>query len=299
MVQMTMGEDAAMDPFEGERPRLWGVAYRLLGSAAEADDAMQEAWLRYERADTTAVENLAGWLTTVVSRIALDRLRARAARREDSVESIPPATVVGGALDPEEESLLADSVGTALVVVLDTLAPAERLALVLHDVFAVAYDEIGAILDRSPVAAKQLAHRARAKVRGAAADARADADPGRRRSVVDAFLAAARSGDFAALVALLHPDVVLEADGAAVAMGSPGRLAGADAVAGMFSGRALGAECAAIDGIAGLVWIVGDRPKVAWDFAVEEGRVVHIGMLADQGTLAGLTVRLLPSDGRS
>ena len=201
--------------FEENRPRLRGVAYRLLGSRSEAEDAVQEAWLRLHRADTATVKNLAGWLTTVVSRVCLDMLRSRKSRREEPIgpDVTPPGALHSEGADPEGEALLADSVGVALLVVLDTLTPAERLAFVLHDLFAIPFDEIGSILGRSPAAAKQLASRARVRVRGAPAPS--DADQARQRAVVEAFLKAARTGDLEGLLAVLDPDAVLRIDGAA------------------------------------------------------------------------------------
>jgi RNA polymerase sigma-70 factor (ECF subfamily) len=201
--------------FEENRQRLRGVAYRLLGSRSEAEDAVQEAWLRLHRADTAAVDNLAGWLTTVVSRVCLDMLRSRKSRREEPIgpEVTPPSTLRSEGADPESEALLADSVGVALLVVLDTLTPAERLAFVLHDLFAIPFDEIGSILGRSPAAAKQLASRARIRVRGVPAPS--DADQVRQREVVEAFLKAARTGNLEGLLAVLDPDAVLRIDGAA------------------------------------------------------------------------------------
>ncbi|MEY2477769.1 MAG: hypothetical protein QOG87_3084 [Actinomycetota bacterium] len=282
-----------VDRFEAHRAHLQAVAYRMLGSVGEADDAVQEAWLRLSRSDATAIENLGGWLTTVVSRVSLDMLRSRAARREDAAGARPDdgrsAPTAGN--DPEHEAVLADTVGSALLVVLDTLSPAERLAFVLHDVFAVPFDEIGPIVNRSSNAARQLAMRARHKVQGSGPSS--DADPARQRQVVDAFLAASRGGDFDALVALLDPDVVLEADAMAVRMGSPEEIRGAAGVAGTFSGRALGAQPALIDGAVGVVWAVDGRLKVAWDFTVEHGRVVHIDMLAAPDSLADLDYEIL------
>src|SRR5215207_11678527 len=279
--------------FEENRPRLRGVAYRMLGSLSEAEDAVQEAWLRLKRIDTASVENPGGWLTTVVSRVCLDMLRTRKSRREEPIgaQVTEPSVVRGEGADPEGEAVLADSVGVALLVVLDTLTPAERLAFVLHDLFAVPFDEIGPIVGRSPNAAKQLASRARHKVQGK--DPLPEADPARQREVVDAFLAASRNGDFDALVALLHPDVVLVADAAAVGMGSLDEVRGAAAVAGTFSGRALAAQPALIDGAVGVVWAVAGRPKVAWDFTIEDGKVVHIDMLAAPDSLAGLDLTVL------
>jgi len=288
--------DLLTDRFEVQRAHLRAVAYRMLGSPGEADDAVQEAWVRLNRSDTSAIENLDGWLTTVVSRVSLDMLRSRASRREEpATESLPDHLESPTAgTDPEHEAMLADTVGSALLVVLDTLSPAERLAFVLHDMFAVPFDEIGPIIGRSPSAAKQLASRARHKVQGKGAAP--EADPARQRKVVDAFLAASRSGDFDALVALLDPDIVLVADAAAVDMGSPEVTQGAAAVAGTFSGRALAAEPARIDGAVGIVWAVGGRAKVAWDFTIRDGKVVHIDMLAASDTLDDLDLTILETD---
>jgi RNA polymerase sigma-70 factor (ECF subfamily) len=282
-----------VDRFEAHRPHLRSVAYRMLGSQGEADDAVQEAWLRLSRSDANDIENLGGWLTTVVARVSLDMLRSRASRREDPSGADLPDHIESAASgsDPEHEALLADTVGSALLVVLDSLSAAERLAFVLHDMFAVPFDEIGAIVGRSPNAAKQLASRARHKVQGS--DAPSDADPDRQRAVVDAFLKASRNGEFEALVALLDPDVALQSDAAAVRMGSPGEVRGAPAVAGIFSGRALGAQAARIDGAVGVVWVVDGRPKVAWDFSIIDGKIVHIDMLADDDSLDGLDLTVL------
>ena len=281
-----------VDQFETHRAHLRAVAYRMLGSEVEADDAVQEAWLRLSRSDASEIENLGGWLTTVVGRVSLDMLRARA-RREEPAGARPsePAERAQPDGGPEHEAVLADTVGAALLVVLDTLSPAERLAFVLHDVFAVPFDEIGAIVGRSSNAAKQLASRARNKVQGS--DPVADADPGRQRAVVDAFLAASRNGDFDALVALLDPDIVLEADATAVQMGSPAQTRGAAAVAGTFSGRALAAQPALVDGAVGVVWAVEGRPKVVWDFTIAGGKVVHIDMLAAPTSLDDLDLTIL------
>jgi RNA polymerase sigma-70 factor (ECF subfamily) len=264
----------------------------MLGSQSEADDAVQEAWLRLSRSDAETIENLGGWLTTVVSRVSLDMLRSRASRREEQSEShdVHGISVVAGD-DPEHEAVLADSVGSALLVVLETLSPAERLAFVLHDMFAVPFDEIGAIVGRSTNAAKQLASRARQKVQGS--DPVTEADPVRQRQVVDAFLSAARNGEFDALVALLDPGIVLTADATAVRMGSPEELRGPAAVAGMFSGRALGAEPALIEGAVGLAWVVDGSTKVAWDFTIVDGKVANIEMLAARDTLAQMDLALL------
>jgi RNA polymerase sigma factor (sigma-70 family) len=285
--------DWLLDRFEARRTHLRAVAYRMLGSTCEADDAVQEAWVRLNRSDTSAIENLDGWLTTVVSRVSLDMLRSRASRREEPAGGDLPDNIESAAAggDPEHEAMLADTFGSALLVVLDTLSPAERLAFVLHDMFAVPFDEIGPIVGRSPNAAKQLASRARQKVQGK--EAVSDAHPARQPEVIDAFLAASRSGDFDALVALLDPDIVLVADSAAVGMGSPEEIRGAAAVAGTFSGRALAAEAALIDGAVGVVWAVAGRPKVAWDFTISDGKVVHIDMLAAADSLADLDLTIL------
>ena len=290
-------DDWLVDRFEAHRAHLRTVAYRMLGSWGEADDAVQEAWFRLNRSDASEIDNLGGWLTTVVGRVSLDMLRSRTSRREDPIGTdVPdpapaPSAPTAAGTDPEHEAVLADTVGSALLVVLDTLTPAERLAFVLHDMFAVPFEEIGAIVGRSPNATKQLASRARRKVQGRGAAS--DADPARQREVVDAFLSASRAGDFDALVALLHPDIELVADGAAVGMGSPEETRGAVAVAGTFSGRAEAAQAALIDGAVGMAWAVGGRPKVVWDFTIEDGKVVHIDMLADEETLDGLELTLL------
>ena len=233
--------------FEANRTHLRAVAYRMLGSLSEADDAVQEAWLRLSRSDTSGVENLGGWLTTVVARVCLDMLRSRKSRREEPLDAHVPEPIVSreDGIDPEHEALLADSVGLALLVVLETLAPAERLAFVLHDMFAVPFDEIAPIVGRSPTAARQLASRARRRVQGAATVP--DADLTRQREVVDAFLAASRGGDFDALLAVLDPDVVLRADRAAVPAGASREVRGAAAVAeqallGACPGRTTGAR---------------------------------------------------------
>src|SRR6266581_1674917 len=276
--------------FEEHRPHLRAVAYRMLGSLSEADDAVQESWLRLNRSDTNVVANLGGWLTTVVARVALDMLRTR---REDYLGSWLPEPVVSVDVndDPEQEALLADSVGLALLVVLDTLTPAERLAFVLHDMFAVPFDEIAAVVGRSPAAAKQLASRARRRVQGAA-KAQPDADLARQREVVAAFLAASRNGEFDALVAMLDPDVELRADSAAVAMGAA-EAQGALAVAGTFSGRARAARLALVDGAAGLVWASGGRPRVVFAFTIADGTIVGIELLADPARLGELDLVIL------
>jgi len=287
-----MTDDPLTDAFEAHRPRLHSVAQRMLGNPTEADDAVQEAWLRLHRSDAGTIDNLGGWLTTVVARVSLDMLRARAGR--GPLDGTTAERPDHRAVDPETEAQTADGVGAALMVVLDTLTPAERLAFVLHDMFAVPFDEIAGITGRSPAASKMLASRARQKVRGARPldDDVVEADPARQRAVVDAFLAASRAGDFAALLAVLHPGVAMHTDEAGVRMGSPALTTGAAAVAGTFSGRAQGAQAALIDGAVGLVWIVGGTTKVVWDFSVIDGVVSHIDMVADPATIASMTIEL-------
>jgi RNA polymerase sigma factor (sigma-70 family) len=278
--------------FEAHRGHLRAVAYRMLGSSSEADDAVQEAWLRLSRSDTSVVDNLGGWLTTVVARVCLNMLQARTARREDPVgEDLPDAAATRRDRDdPEEQALEADAVGLALLVVLDTLTPAERLAFVLHDLFAVPFDEIAPIVERSPAATRQLASRARRRLQGAPPP---DADLARRRAVVDAFLAASREGSFEALVALLDPDVVLRADQAAVRAGASTEVRGAAAVAGTFSGRARAARPALVDGAPGAVWAVGGQPRVVFGFTITDDRIVQIDLLADPDRLARLELAVL------
>ncbi|HLJ07739.1 MAG TPA: sigma-70 family RNA polymerase sigma factor [Acidimicrobiia bacterium] len=261
--------------FEENRAHLRSVAYRMLGSAAEADDAVQEAWLRLSRTDTSEVTNLGGWLTTVVARVSLDMLRSRESRREEPVGQELPD--IPGGTDPEREALLADAVGPALLVVLETLGPAERLAFVLHDLFAVPFEEIAPIVGRSPAAARQLASRARRRVQGAPA---VEAGHARQRAVVDAFLTAARSGDFEALLEVLDPDVVVRFDPKATMPGSPPEVRGAAAVAATFSGAAQTAEPATIDGVPGLVWAPGGRPRAAFLFTVVDGRITELRTVA-------------------
>ncbi|MFI6392813.1 sigma-70 family RNA polymerase sigma factor [Nonomuraea sp. NPDC050547] len=277
--------------FEEHRRHLRAVAYQLLGSPSEADDAVQEAWLRLSRSDTGEVENLRGWLTTVVARVSLNMLRSRATLREDPLEAVAPDPAGDGGNDPEQAALVSDSVGLAMRVVLDTLTPAERLAFVLHDVFAVPYEEIAPIVDRSPAAARKLASRARRRVQGA--DPPSGADLLRQREIVAAFLAASRGGDFGALLALLDPDVVLHADRAAVLTGASGRLRGASAVAGTFRGRAQGARLALIDGAAGAVWSAGGQPRVAFDFTITGRRITEINLIADPDHLRELHLEVV------
>jgi RNA polymerase sigma-70 factor (ECF subfamily) len=290
--------DWLADRFEAHRPHLRAVAYRMLGNGTEADDAVQESWLRLSRTDATAVENLGGWLTTVVARVCLDMLRTRTSRREDPLDApaAEPALERGGGVDPEHEAVLADSVGLALLVVLDTLRPAERLAFVLHDMFAVPFDEIAPIVGRSPDATKMLASRARRRVQDAGTatgGAAADAGAARRREIVRAFLAASRGGDFDALLALLDPDVVLRSDAAAAATGSPAELQGAAVVAGTFAGRAQAARLALVDGAPALVWAQGGQPRVVFGFTIEAGRIVGIDVSADPDRLAGMDLEYM------
>jgi RNA polymerase sigma factor (sigma-70 family) len=274
--------------FEENRTHLQAVAYRMLGSRTEADDAVQEAWLRLSRSGANGVDNLGGWLTTVVARICLDMLRSRESRREDPLDdplSRPPLSEER--IDPEREALLGESVGVALLVVLDTLAPPERVAFVLHDMFAVPFEEIAPIVGRSPAAARQLASRARRRVQGATPGS--DADLARRREVVDAFLAASRGGDFRALLAVLDPDVVLRADRAAVRAGASEEVRGAAAVAETFSGRARAARPAMVNGAPGLVWAPGGRPRIVFAFSIAGG-ITKIELVADPDRLRQLDV---------
>ncbi|WP_203774984.1 sigma-70 family RNA polymerase sigma factor, partial [Paractinoplanes deccanensis] len=254
--------DLLAERFEQDRRHLRAVAQRMLGSADEAEDAVQETWVRLSRADTSDVGNLTGWLTTVVSRVCLDMLRSRAARREEPAE-IPPIAY-DDAPGPEQQALVADAIGPALLLVLDTLGPSERLAFVLHDMFAVPFPEIAEIVGCTPAAARQLASRARRRVRGE--EVPGDDDVARRRAVVSAFLVAARGGDFEALLTLLDPDVVLRADPEAVRIGATAVLTGAHEVAGRFNGGAQSARLALLDGEPGLVWAVGGKVRVAFLF---------------------------------
>jgi RNA polymerase sigma-70 factor (ECF subfamily) len=274
--------DRLIERFEEHRAHLHAVAYRMLGSLSDADDAVQESWLRLARADLTGVQNLGGWLTTVVARICLDMLRTRTARREEPLDVHVPDPVVSlEVAGPEDEAVLADSVGLALLVVLDTLTPSERLAFVLHDVFAVPFDDIGPILDRSSAAAKQLASRARRRLSGAAAP---ETDRARQRPIVDAFLAASRDGDFRALFNLLDPDVVLRADAGAGPLGPSRLLRGAAEVAGQasqYAALARLAQPALVNGAPGVVVAAGGRMLAVIDVSVRHGRIAEINILAD------------------
>jgi RNA polymerase sigma factor (sigma-70 family) len=282
--------------FEEHRTHLVAVAYRMLGSRSEADDAVQEAWLRLSRSDTSAVENLGGWLTTVVARVCLNMLRSRRSRREEAFGPHVPEPIVsrGNEVDPEHEALLADSVGLALLVVLDTLAPAERLAFVLHDMFAVPFDEIAPIVGRSPATARQLASRARRRVRGTAPEP--DADLGRQREVVDAFFAAAREGDLEGLVAVLDPDVVLRSDGGSRRPDASVVVHGARAVAGRamtFARLSPFVRPALVNGVAGAVVAPGGRPFSVMAFTVSGGKIVEIDALSDPERLRDLDLAVL------
>ncbi len=290
-----MDSEWLAERFEADRTRLQAVAYRLLGSASEADDAVQEAWLRLSRSGTREVENPGGWLTTVVARVCLDMLRSRRSRREG------PLVVEGESLmdtsDPEREAMLAESVGLAMQVVLQRLAPAERVAFVLHDVFGVPFEEIAGIVGRSPVAARQLASRGRRRVQGVSEDARA-ADMGRHREIVEAFFRASRAGDFQALLAVLDPSAVLQADEVALRMGArsgwlTSELRGAEAVARQFAGQAQAAQLALIDGVPGGVWAAGGRPRVVFGFTIEGGKITRIELLADPERLDRMQMELL------
>jgi RNA polymerase sigma-70 factor (ECF subfamily) len=286
--------DWLAERFEQHRTRLRAVAYRMLGSLSEADDAVQEAWLRLNRIDADEVENLGGWLTTVVARISLNMLRSRKARREEPLAGRLPDPLIDRAdgIDPEHEALLADSVGLALLVVLETLSPSERLAFVLHDVFAVPFDEIAPIVDRSPEAARQLASRARRRVR--AERTVPDADLETQREVIDAFLAAAREGDFDRLVAVLDPDVVLRQDFGPV--GGSREIRGAAAVAGQARGYAqMGLEIrpALINGVAGAVAFRDGQPFSIGAVTVRNGKIVGLDFLADPERLRQLDLTML------
>jgi RNA polymerase sigma factor (sigma-70 family) len=268
--------------FEEHRARLTAVAQRMLGSPSEAEDAVQEAWLRLNRSDADSIENLGAWLTTVLSRVCLNMLQARRSRPEVPLEAGTAGAAADGA-DPEHEALLADSVGLALLVVLDTLSPPERVALVLHDMFGVSFEEIGPIVGRNEIAARQLASRARRRVRGEEPDLEGP-DRLRRAELVDAFLAAARSGEFERLLAVLDPDVVLRADAAAVALGVAPELHGAPDVA-RFCRRASGARAVLLDGDPAAVWMPGGEARVVYGFETAGGRITAIDLIADPARL--------------
>ncbi|MEI5101594.1 sigma-70 family RNA polymerase sigma factor [Streptomyces sp. PmtG] len=291
------GRHLLAERFEEHRPRLKSVAYRMLGSLSEAEDAVQETWLKLSRSDSDSVRNLGGWLTTVVGRVCLDLLRSRQQRGEQSLDvpetyvpdpQISPLSGFREAADPEEEALLTDSVGLALLVVLDTLSPAERLAFVLHDMFAVPFEDIAPIVERAPAATRQLASRARRRVRDAAPAP--DPDRAKQREVVEAFLAAARGGEFDALLELLDPDVVLRADGGEVA-GLSRLVRGATAVvqgARSFSTLAASTHLVLVNGRVGQISVVEGKPFSVGEFTVRDGRIVEINILADGDRLAAL-----------
>ena len=282
--------------FDENRSRLRGVAYRILGSASEAEDAVQEAWLKLSRSDTGEVENMGGWLTTIVARVCLDMLRSRASRRE-----MPLATAADAPSESnsEDDVVLADEIGPALLIVLEMLGPAERVAFVLHDLFSLSFEEIAPIVNRTPAATRQLASRARRRIRGADAPA---ADIAQQRELVSAFLAASRDGDFERLVAVLSPDVVLRADDLAVRTaaanqrrGAPtlaSEVRGAAPVADVFKGRAQAALCATIDGEAGAVWVAGNQVRTAFLFSVEHGKITGIDLIMDPAQIAELAVKI-------
>jgi RNA polymerase sigma-70 factor (ECF subfamily) len=318
-------EDLLAERFEADRPRLRAVAHRMLGSEAEADDAVQEAWLRLRRVDADALDNLGAWLTTVVGRVCLDMLRSRAVRKEDPLDGghrpdgpVPDTALLAGSagaigggpavagpavgpsvpIDPAAAAELADTVGVALFVVLETLNPLERLAFVLHDLFAVPFEEIAPIVGRSPAAARQLASRARRRVQSDETDsarpptAPPTAHAARQRRVVEAFLAASRGGDFGALLTLLDPDVVLRVDGAGHRAGAPAQTHGRGAVARFFSGRARTAVPAFIDGAAGAVVMAGGKPRVAITFIIVDGMIIGLEAVGETDVIGQLDLRL-------
>jgi RNA polymerase sigma factor (sigma-70 family) len=280
--------------FEVHRDHLRSVACRMLGSQAEAEDAVQETYLRLMRGGVGGIDNLAGWLTTIVARVCLDMLRERKSRHEIPVDAEVEALPASD--DPERENLIADSIGVAMLVVLETLTPAERVAFVLHDLFNVSFDEIAPVVGRSSMAARQLASRGRRRVQGAPTTP--EADRARQREIVGAFLSASQSGNFSALLAILDPDVVLRADAAAVEASRranvPGvapEVRGRDSVANIFRGRARAAQLALVDGDSGLVFAPGGQPRVVVDFVLEDGRIVEINMIGDPERMAALELK--------
>lgn len=289
-----MGERKMLgDEFEANRPHLRAVAYRMLGSQSEAEDAVQEAWLRLSRSGDAGIDNLGGWLTTVVARVCLDMLRLRKSRCEEPWDAEVPASAASAesGIDPEREMVLADSIGIALLVVLEKLEPAERIAFVLHDMFDLPFEEIARVVERSPAAARQLASRARRRVRGAAEVA--GANLGRQRQVVDAFLAAAREGDFNALLAVLDPDVVFRADRVAAQMGGTPEVRGAVAVANAFKGRAQAAKPALVDGGIGVAVILGGQLRIVLRLSFTNGRIAGIEAVADPDQVRALDPTVL------
>ena len=290
------GDDWLATQFDEHRTRLRAVAYRMLGSTSEAEDAVQETWFKLSRSDSESVQNLGGWLTTALARVCLDMLRTRRSRREGPLEIAPEAPGEGS---PDEDLALADATGSALMVVLETLAPAERVAFVLHDLFDLSFEDIGRVLERTPVAVRQLASRARRRVRGTEAP---PADLARHRELVAAFLAASREGDFERVLAVLSPDVVLRADQLEVSTaaarqrhGAPDlapELRGAEAVANVFKGRAQGAVLALIDGEPGAVWAMGGQVRSAFLFTIKRDQVTSIEIVTDPVDLAELDVKI-------
>ncbi|MDA1359660.1 sigma-70 family RNA polymerase sigma factor [Glycomyces luteolus] len=280
----------AVQRFEEHRDHLRAVAFRMLGSSGEADDAVQEAWMRFARNDTADVENLRGWLTTVVSRICLNLLRSRRTRREDALDAdLPLAAAPSSGGDPESDAVMADSVGMALQVVIDALGPAERVAFVLHDLFGVPFDRIAPVLDRTTEATRQLASRARRRVREGRERAEADRDARQQKTVVDAFLAAAREGRFEDLLAVLDPGIIVVADEDAVATGFAGReVVGAAAVAAIFNGQAKDAITVLVDGLAGAMWAPGGQARSVLAFTVVHGKIAAIDIMNDPKTIATL-----------
>lgn len=277
--------------FETHRPHLLAVATRLLGSATEAGDAVQEAWFRLDRAGISGIENLGGWLTTVVSRICLDYLRTRSSRAEEPVDEVI-ADVPDEELNPEDVALLWESTTDALAILLDSLTPIERVTFVLHDVFDVPFEEVATIVDRSPAATRQLARRARRKVRSATTSGRRSTPP---REIVSAFFAAAREGQLEALIRLLAPDVVLHADAQSVALGGvPTNLFGARSIAETFSGKAQAARLATINDEPGATWAPGGKPRVVFTFTITDGAIVAINMIADNDVIAAMEITLYP-----
>lgn len=279
--------------FEANRGHLRAVAYRMLGSRSEAEDAVQEAWLRLGRTGSGGIDNLGGWLTTVVARICLDMLRSRKSRREEELGPQVPEPVADNENGEEE---VADSVGAALLIVLDTLTPAERLAFVLHDMFAVPFEDIAPIVGRAPAAARQLASRARRRVQGVSARQDAEtpeADLGRQRVIVDAFLAASKNGDFEALLSVLDPDVVFRSDAMAVKMGGEAELRGAEAVANTFKGRAQAARPAVVDGAMAIAVVFGGRLRIVLELQIVGERIAAIQAIADPDRLQGFDVAML------
>ncbi|MBA1347316.1 sigma-70 family RNA polymerase sigma factor [Rhizobium sp. WYCCWR 11146] len=279
------------EEFEANRAHLRAAAYRMLGSRSEAEDAVQEAWLRLSRTDTTGVGNLGGWLTTVVARICLDMLRARKTRREEPLEAPVHAGIADPANDPEREAAFADSVGLALLVVLQTLAPAERVAFVLHDMFDLPFDEIAPIIGRSSAATRQLASRARRRVQGV--DEAPDVDFGRKRTIAEAFLTASRNGDLEGLIAVLAPDVVFRPDATAARFGTIGEMRGAAHVAEAFKGRAQAAEIANVGGELGFVVEIQGQLRVVVALTIVDGRIASIDAIADPDHLERLDYSIL------